>query len=101
MEKSRKTSATSTRGLMIMNRLASALEQLLSAQPSTKHPEFFKALDFTGKSGVEGFIQQFQKVTTANGWLKMAALLHICTHLEDDACVWRSYAILMEELEAL
>ena len=36
--------------LMIMNRLARALEQLLSAQPSTKHRDF---------------IQQFQKVDTA------------------------------------
>ena len=51
--------------LTIMDKLASALERLSSAQPSTTHQEVFKAPDFTGDGNVEDFIQQFQKVATA------------------------------------
>ena len=37
----------------------------------------------------------------ANGWSEMAPLLHIRTHLKDDARECGSYATLEEVLEAL
>ena len=52
--------------LTIMDRLASALERLSSAQPSPAHREIFKAPDFTGEDNVEDFVQQFQEVAAAN-----------------------------------
>lgn len=82
-----------------MDRLASALEQL--SRPNTTHREVFKAPDFTGEGNVEDFIQQFEEVATANEWSKMATLLHIRTHLRDDARECGSHATLEEVLEAL
>ena len=82
-----------------MDRLASALEQLSRA--NTTHREVFKAPDFTGEGNVEDFIQQFEEVATANEWSKMATLLHIRTHLRDDARECGSHATLEEVLEAL
>ena len=86
--------------LTIMDRLASALERLSSAQPSPAQREVFKALDFTGEGNVEDFVQQFQKVAMANEWSEMATLLHIRTHLKDDARKCGSYATLEEVFEA-
>ena len=68
--------------LTIMDRLASALERLSSAQPSPARREVFKAPDFTGEGNVEDFVQQFQEVAMANEWSEMATLLHIRTHLK-------------------
>ena len=84
-----------------MGRLASALERLSSAQPSPAHREVFKAPDFTGEGNVEDFVQQFQEVAMANEWSEMATLLHIRTHLKDDARECGSYPTLEEVFEAL
>ena len=61
----------------------------------------FNAHDFNGDRDVEIFIQQFQKVTDINDWSKTAALLHIRTHLQDDACSCGSYATLKEVFKEL
>ena len=66
-----------------MDRPASALDQL--SRPNTTHRKVFKAPDFTGDGNVEDFIQQFEELAPANEWSKMATLLHIRTHLNDDA----------------
>ena len=79
-----------------MDRLASALEQL--SRPNTTHREVFRAPDFTGEGNVEDFIQQFEEVATANEWSKMATLLHIRTHLRDDARECGSHATLERSL---
>ena len=84
-----------------MDRLASALERLSSAQPSPAHREIFEAPDFTGEGNVEDFVRQFQEVAAANEWSEMATLLHIRTHLKDDARECGSYATLEEVFEAL
>ena len=84
-----------------MGRLASALERLSSAQPSPARREVFKAPDFTGDGNVEDFIQQFQDVAMANEWSKMATLLHIRTHMKDDARECGSYGTLEEVLKTL
>ena len=75
-----------------MDRLASALERLSSAQPSPARREVFKAPDFMGDGNVEGCIQQFKKVAMANEGSEMATLLHIRTHLKDDASECGSYS---------
>ena len=69
--------------LTVMDRPASALDQL--SRPNTTRRKVFKAPDFTGDGNVEDFIQQFEELATANEWSKMATLLHIRTHLKDDA----------------
>ena len=84
-----------------MNRLASALERLSSAQPSSTHREVFEAPDFTGDGNVEDFMQQFQEVAITNEWPEMATLLHIRKHLKDDARECGIYATLEEVFEAL
>ena len=84
-----------------MDRLASALERLSSAQPSPARREVFKAPDFMGDGNVEGCIQQFKKVAMANEGSEMATLLHIRMHLKDDASECGSYSTLEKVLEAL
>ena len=87
--------------LPTMDRLASALERLSSAQPSPARREVFKAPDFMGDGNVEGFIQQFKEVAMANEGSEMATLLHIRTHLKNDASECGSYSTLEKVLEAL
>ena len=63
--------------LTITDRLANALEKLLSAQPAVTNRTAFKAPDFNGDGDLENFIQQYQEVAAANDWSRTAALLHI------------------------
>ena len=74
---------TAQSSVAIMDRLPNALERLSSAQPAAAKRADFKAPDFCGE--VENFIQQYQEVAAANDWSKTATLLHIRTHLRDDA----------------
>ena len=85
---------TAQSSVAIMDRLADALEKLSSAQPAVTKRAGFKAPDFSGDGDVENFIQQYQEVATANDWSRTAALLHIRTHLRDDANKWGNYSTL-------
>ena len=50
---------------------------------------------------IESFIQQFQKIATANKWSNTASLLHICAHLKHSECKCGNHPTLDETLEAL
>ena len=50
---------------------------------------------------IESFIQQFQKIATANKWWNTASLLHICAHLKHSECKCGNHPTLDETLEAL
>ena len=92
---------TAQSSVAIMDRLANALERLSSAQPAAAKRADFKAPDFSGEGDIENFIQQYQEVAAANDWSKTAALLHIRTHLRDDANECGNYSTLEEVFRAL
>ena len=77
--------ATEPEDFAVMDKLANALDKLSRAQTNTTPRAIFKAPDFNGKEDVEAFILRFQEVAEANEWSNTAALLHIRTHLQDDA----------------
>ena len=87
--------------LTIMDRLANALDKLSNAQTSNTRRDTFKAPDFNGKEDVETFILHFQEVADANQWSPTSALLHIRTHLQDDARGCGNYPTLEEVFRAL
>ena len=92
---------TAQSSVAIMDRLANALEKLSSVKPAVAKLADFKAPGFNGDGDVESFIQQYQEVAAANDWSKIAAPLHIRTHLRDDANECGNYSTLDEVFRAL
>ena len=81
--------------------MASDLDKLSSAQPGVANWTAFEAPDFNGDGDVENFIQRYQEVAATNGWSKTEALLHIRTHLRDDANKFGYNSTLEEVFRAL
>ena len=93
--------STEPEDFAVMDKLANALDKLSRAQTNTTPRAIFKAPDFNGKEDVETFIQHFQEVAEANEWSNTAALLHIRTHLQDDARSCGNHPTLEEVFKAL
>ena len=84
-----------------MDKLANSLHKLSRAQTNTTPWATFKAPDFNSKEDVETFIQHFQEVAEANEWSNTAVLLHIRTHLQNDARGCGNHSTLEEVFKAL
>ena len=68
------------------DRLALVLEKLanMHVQPPTPR-DHFKPPEFHGRGDVELFVNQFEEVASANGWLAEARLIHLRASLKEEA----------------